>query len=209
MSRQDELVQAVTQKILRAIAPERLVVVGVSNRHLHLSREHADILFGKGYQPEKIRDLRQPGQFACKETVTLAARAGCLTNVRLLGPIRERTQVELSMSDARKLGLDLPLMKSGVAEEASEVVLIGPCGSVRCSRGIGVAWRHLHLSPAEGKSFGLADGDEIDVETEGSRSVVFRKVWVRVRDDMLSEFHIDVDEANAAGLSTGDKVRLL
>ena len=203
------LVETVVQRIVRAMDSQRLVIAGVSNRHLHLSREHADRLFGPGYEPEKYRDLRQPGQYACKETVTIATHDGCLEKVRLLGPIRAETQVELSASDARRLGLELPLMKSGLGVETQGVVLIGPRGSATCSRGVGVAWRHLHLSTAEGEIFGLSDGDETDVETTGDRSVVFRRVWVRVGETMLSEFHVDTDEANAAGLSTGDRVRVL
>jgi putative phosphotransacetylase len=209
MDSDGELVGTITRKILRGLAPDRFVMAGVSNRHLHLSRRDADVLFGVGHEPEILRELRQPGQYACRETVALATRGGYLENLRLLGPIRDETQVELSASDARGLGISLPLMRSGQGGETPEVTLIGPRGSIVCSRGVGLAWRHLHLSPSEGKFFGLADGEEVDVETLGERAVLFRRVWVRVRDDMISEFHIDTDEANAAGLSTGDRVRVL
>ena len=205
-----DLIERVTRRVLLSLEGDpRLVVAGVSNRHVHLCPRHVEALFGPGHRLERMKDLRQPGQYACKETVTIATHDGCLEKVRLLGPIRAETQVELSASDARRLGLTLPLMKSGSGAETPEVVLIGPRGSATCSRGVGVAWRHLHLSTAEGEVFGLSDGDEADVETTGDRSVVFRRVWVRVGASMLSEFHVDTDEANAAGLSTGDRVRVL
>jgi len=202
-------VEAVVRRILKEMTADRLVVAGVSNRHLHLSREHADLLFGPGYEPERLRELRQPGQFACRETVVLATGKGSIENVRLLGPIRSKTQVEISSSDARRLGISLPLMKSGTPGRTPEVVVIGPKGSIVLTEGIGIAWRHLHLSPAEAESFGLKDGDEVDVEAGGERGIVFRKVWVRVGEGMVSEFHVDVDEANSCGLETGDRVRVL
>ena len=204
-----EAIEAVVRRILKEMTKDRLVVAGVSNRHLHLSRGDADLLFGPGFEPERLRDLRQPGQYACRETVLLATGKGSIENVRLLGPVRGRTQVEISTSDARRLGITLPLMKSGTPGRTPEVVVIGPRGSIVLTEGIGIAWRHLHLSPAEAESFGLKDGDEVDVEAGGERGVVFRKVWVRVGERMVSEFHVDVDEANACGLETGDMVRVL
>lgn len=204
-----EAIEAVVRRILKEMTKDRLVVAGVSNRHLHLSRGDADLLFGPGFEPERLRDLRQPGQYACRETVLLATGKGSIENVRLLGPVRGRTQVEISTSDARRLGITLPLMKSGTPGRTPEVVVIGPRGSIVLTEGIGIAWRHLHLSPAEAESFGLKDGDEVDVEAGGERGIVFRKVWVRVGERMVSEFHVDVDEANACGLETGDMVRVL
>jgi putative phosphotransacetylase len=202
--------EAVVRKVLGEIREERSVLAGVSNRHLHLSRAHADALFGRGFEPAKLRDLRQPGQYACKETLNVCTAEGTLESVRLLGPIREKTQVEISASDARKLGIQVPLMKSGNNDEATqEVVLVGPKGSVTLASGVGIAWRHLHLSPGEAARLGLRDGAEVDVEAGGDRGIVFRKVWVRVREDMVSEFHVDLDEANACGLRTGDRVRIL
>lgn len=200
--------------VLRILEEERgsaplTVVVGVSNRHCHLSRRDMDVLFGREYVLRKDKDLRQPGQFASRETVHIVAHGGMLENVRVLGPVREKTQVELSMTDARRLGVSLPLVRSGSTVETPGILLVGPEGSITCTSGIGVAWRHVHLSPEEAAHMGLQNNDEVDVEVGGDRGLVFRRVWVRVRSDMLSEFHVDVDEANACGLKTGDKVIIL
>lgn len=186
------------------------VVAGVSNRHVHLSREHLESLFGRGYELRRLRDLRQPGQFACEEKVLLASPFGVLEGVRVLGPLREETQVELSPSDARRLGVEIPLVRSGSRVElSSPLVLVGPKGSVEVRRGVGVAWRHVHLSPQEASEMGLRDGDEVCAEVAGDRGVLFRRVWVRVSPSFVGEFHVDVDEANACGLKTGDRVDLL
>jgi putative phosphotransacetylase len=186
-----------------------MVVAGVSNRHVHLSREDVDTLFGEGYELTRFKDLRQPGQYACKETLTVATGGGVLEKVRILGPTRNKSQFELSSSDARKLKIDAPLIKSGSGAPSPLVVLVGPVGFVALDRDCGIAYRHVHLSPQEAAILGLKDGDEVDVEAGGERGVIFKKVWVRVGPDMVSEFHVDVDEANACGLQTGDMVRLI
>lgn len=204
-----EQIESIVLKVLKEELDTRSIIVGVSNRHIHLSREHADVLFGKGYLPEKSKDLRQPGQYACGETLNIVTHKGTLERVRLLGPIRETTQVELAMSDARRLGVSLSLMKSGSRVETPEIFLVGPKGSLAVTTGVGIAWRHIHLAPDEAQSLGLRNNDEAEVEVAGERGLVFRKVWVRVGEQMLSEFHIDVDEANACGLITGDRVRIL
>jgi putative phosphotransacetylase len=113
------------------------------------------------------------------------------------------------MTDARRLGVSLPLVRSGSTVETPGILLVGPEGSISCTSGVGIAWRHMHLSPEEADCMGLQDNDEVDVEVGGDRGLVFRRVWVRVRSDMLSEFHVDVDEANSCGLKTGDRVTVL
>jgi putative phosphotransacetylase len=220
MELERSLVERVTRKVIEALdgnpaasletmsSRPGYVVAGVSNRHVHLSPEHVEILFGKGYRLTVLRDLRQPGQYACKETLHVVTWGGVLENVRILGPERKSSQFELSLSDARKLRIDPPLAKSGSKAACPSVLLVGPKGSVVLDSGIGLAWRHVHLSPPEAQALGLKDGDETDVEVEGERSIVFRKVWIRVHESFLSEFHVDVDEANACGLKTGDLVRL-
>lgn len=204
-----EKIESIVLRILKEETAPCRIVAGVSNRHVHLSREHTDVLFGKGYIPEKNNELRQPGQYACKETLNIATHKGVLESVRLLGPVRERTQMELSASDARRLGVTLPLMRSGNETKTSSIFLIGPKGNVELTSGVGIAWRHIHLSPSEASAMDLRNGDEVDVEVEGERGLIFRKVWVRVGNDMISEFHVDIDEANACGLRTGDLVKIL
>lgn len=204
-----EEIKSIVLKILKEKHDPRRIVAGVSNRHIHLSRDHADILWGKEYIPEKNKELRQPGQYASKETVTVATHKGVIEGVRILGPIREKTQLELSASDARRLGIVLPLIKSGSNEKTETLNLIGPYGSVKLNSGAGIAWRHIHLSPSEALILGLNNNDEVDVEVEGDRGIVFRKVWVRIGENMISEFHVDIDEANACGMQTGDYVRIL
>lgn len=130
--------------------------------------------------------------------------------MRILGPIREKTQFELSASDARKLRIGVPVIKSGSSHKlSSPVLLIGPKGSVSLTEGVGIAWRHIHLSPEEALALGVENGQEVDVEVKGDRGIIFRKVWVRVSDRFVSEFHVDVDEANACGLKTGDYVQIV
>lgn len=211
MLNMESLVDAITKEISALLTSGNFpIVVGVSNRHVHLSREHVDILFGEGYELTKIRDLRQPGEFAAKETVTVATAGGVLENVRILGPIREKTQFELSASDARKLRIGVPVIKSGSSHKlSSPVLLIGPKGSISLTEGVGIAWRHIHLSPEEALALGVENGQEVDVEAKGDRGIIFRKVWVRVSDRFVSEFHVDVDEANACGLKTGDYVQIV
>jgi len=211
MTDMDNLVEAITKEITYMLSSNSFpIVVGVSNRHVHLSREHADILFGEGYELTKIRDLRQPGEFAAQETLTVATGGGVLEKVRILGPIRKKTQFELSVSDARKLRIKAPVIKSGSSYKVdTPVLLIGPTGSVSLTEGVGIAWRHIHLSTQEAARLGVHNDQEVDVEVKGERGVIFRRVWVRVSDRFIAEFHVDVDEANACGLETGDHVEII
>lgn len=210
-----DLVDKIVSEILQSLPESRvehdpaLVVAGVSNRHVHLSRKDGDRLFGSGHELTPIKDLRQPGQFACKETVTLGTSGGVLESVRVLGPYRKATQVEISASDARRLRIKAPLVKSGADLPCDPVTLIGPAGSITVEGGVGIAWRHLHLTPPRAAELSLKNGQEVSVEVQGDRGIVFNRVWVRVGDSMEVEFHVDVDEANSCGLSTGDMVRVL
>ena len=204
-----DLIERVTRRVLLSLEGDpRLVVAGVSNRHVHLCPRHVEALFGPGHRLERMKDLRQPGQYACRETLLAATAGGVLEGVRVLGPERERSQFELSLSDARRLRISPPLAKSGAEGACPSVTLVGPSGSVVLDSGVALAWRHVHLSPEEGASLGLKDGDEIDVEAGSDRGVLFRRVWVRVHRAFVGEFHLDVDEANACGLITGEVVRL-
>lgn len=184
------------------------IPVGVSVRHVHLAQEHLEALFGRGYCLTPIREL-QPGHYAAKESVTVVGPRGVLPNVRVLGPTRGKTQVEISRSDAYILGLDPPVRDSGELEGTPGVVMIGPRETVNLIGGVILAWRHIHMPAALAGRLGLKDHALVQVQTGGCRRVVFDRTLVRVSPDYRLEMHIDTDEANAAGLSNGDHVRLV
>jgi propanediol utilization protein len=184
------------------------VPVGVSVQHVHLSQKHVEALFGPGYQLTPLRDL-QPGQYAAKEHVTVAGPKGVLSNVRVLGPPREETQVEISRSNSYILGLDPPVRDSGDLSGTPGVVLIGPRQAINLEEGVLLSWRHIHMPPDLAGRWGLKDRELVRVKTEGERRVVFDKVIVRVHPSFVPELHIDTDEANAAGLKNGDHVQII
>lgn len=180
------------------------VPVGVSARHVHLSKEDLAVLFGPDHQLTSVKDLSQTGQYAAEEQVTLVTRKNAIPNVRVLGPLRSKTQVEISRTDAFTLGLKPPVRDSGSVDNSESITLVGPKGSVYLKEGVIIALRHIHMSPSDAAQFGVEDKSIVSVKTAGERSVVFNNVLVRVRDDFVLEFHIDTDEANAAGLNNGD-----
>jgi len=185
------------------------VPVGVSNRHLHLSQEHLDILFGPGYQLRKLKDLKQYGQYAAEETVTLIGPKGKISNVRILGPLRKQSQVEVSRTDSYLLGIDPPIRDSGDLANSASLIIEGPRGQVHLEEGVILAFRHIHFSLEDAKRFGVHDKQMVAVETGGTRSLILENVLCRVHKDYRLEFHIDTDEANAAGLTTGMEVELI
>jgi len=212
----DSQLKIVVEKILNKLTGysfltvhPKTIPVGVSNRHVHLSAADLEILFGRGYRLTKAKELSQPGQYAANEQVTLAGPKGCIERVRVLGPVRKETQVEVSRTDAYHLGLTPPLRDSGKLDGSEMVTLVGPRGSVWLKQGLIVAKRHLHLSPADAEEYKVVDGEEVQVCVNGERALVFAAVTVRVHQDYVAEFHIDIDEANAAGLKNGDYVSLL
>ncbi len=184
--------------------------VGLSNKHVHLSKEHIDILFGEGYKLTPIKDLSQPGQFACDEKVDLVGPKRTIKGVRILGPARGESQVEISLSDGFTLGLkDVPIRDSGKLEETPGIKLIGPKGEVELERGVIVAARHLHMHTSEGAKFGLKDKDIVKVKVGGQRALIFENVLARVGDNYALDMHVDVEEGNAAGLANGDTVEII
>lgn len=185
------------------------VITGVSNRHIHLSQEHADILFGKGYEFRKLKALRQPGQYACEETVTITGPKGSIPNVRVLGPVRPYTQVEISKTDSFVLGVQPPVRDSGDIENTPGLEVIGPKGRVQLEKGVILPFRHLHLHPDDAAELGVKDKDLVAVKTTGQRMVILENVLCRVSENYVAEFHIDTDEANASGLKNGDMVQIV
>lgn len=186
------------------------IPVGVSNRHIHLSAEHLEILFGKGYELTPIKDLSQPGQFACKEQLTIIGPSlRAIEGVRVLGPIRRESQVEISRTDSFTLKVKPPVRESGDIKGSAPITIIGPKGTVNLKEGCIIANRHIHMSDEEGKAFGLNDGDYVTVEIDGERRTTFYDVQVRVNKAFRLEMHIDTDDANAAGIGNGFKVRIV
>jgi putative phosphotransacetylase len=188
---------------------EACIPVGVSGRHVHLSREHLDALFGAGYELTKKKDLSQPGQFASDETVDVITTKGAFARVRILGPVRKETQIELALSDSVKLGITPPIRDSGNVAGSPGVVLVGPNGTITLEQGAIVALRHIHMTPADAEHFGVKDKDMVQVECLGERAMTMGQVLVRVSDQYALEMHVDTDEGNAACLKTGQKVRII
>ena len=200
------------EKILKNILIEALsdkIDVGVSNRHLHLSKGDLYILFGQGYELKKMKNLVQPNQYAAKETVDLIGSKGELKKVRVLGPVRDKTQVEISKSDSFKLGLEVPIRESGVLDLTPGIVLKGPKGEITLKEGVIVAHRHIHMPKYIADLNGYKDKEMVGIETFGKRKLIFYNVLLRVGEEMRKEFHLDLDEANAADIKTGDKVRII
>lgn len=185
------------------------IKIGVSQRHVHLSREDLDILFGKGYELTKKKTL-MGREFASEEVVTLVGPSlKAIENVRVLGPVRKNTQVEISRTDTFILKVSPPVRPSGNVEGSERLVLVGPKGSVYLKEGVIIANRHIHLTPEYAERHGIRDNDYVDVLVEGIKPTKFYDVQVRVRDDFNVEMHIDTDDANSAGLKNGALVTIL
>lgn len=182
------------------------VRVGISNRHVHLSQKDLEALFGPGYALKRIRDLSQPGQFVSEEMVTLVGPKGVMQNIRVLGPVRSQSQVEVSRTDSYLLGLKPPVRDSGELSDTPPIVLVGPKGAITLEKGVIVAMRHIHMTPADAEAFGVKDKDIVRLRVPGPRALVFDQVLIRVRNDFALEAHLDTDEANAAFLQNGDLV---
>ncbi|MCR4403334.1 MAG: phosphate propanoyltransferase [Firmicutes bacterium] len=185
------------------------VPVGVSGRHVHVSQKDLEALFGPGSGLTCFKELSQPGQFAANECVTLVGPKGVIQKVRILGPVRKATQVEISRTDCYALGVEAPVRESGDLAGTPGIVMVGPHGAVKLEEGVIVAKRHIHFTPQLAKEFGVSDGEVVLVRTGGPRALVFDEVVVRVRDDFALDMHVDTDEANAAGLKQGDFVTIL
>ncbi len=177
------------------------VIVEISARHLHLSQEHLDILFGAGHQLTPKKDLSQPGQFACEEKVEVVGPKSSM-KMSVLGPVRPATQVELSLTDARSIGVKAPIRESGVVEGSGACKLVGPCGEVDLAEGVMVAKRHLHIIPEDAEKAGIVDKQIVKLSVKSEeRSIIFDDVIARVSSKAATAVHLDTDEANAAGIS--------
>ncbi len=182
---------------------EKTIPIEVSAHHVHLSTEDVHALCGAEYELTHRLDLSQPGQFACEETVNLVGPRGRVERVRVLGPPRSKTQVEISMTEEFKLGIKAPIRASGDLAGSPGIGLEGPAGACDIPKGVICAARHIHMSPEDALSFGLKDRDICMVRVEGERTLIFGDVLVRVNPDYRLSMHIDTDEANAANIRTG------
>lgn len=185
------------------------IPIGVSNRHIHLKKEHVAQLFGENYELKVKKELSQPGEFAAEETVTIKTEKSEIAKVRILGPIRSVTQLEISKTDAFHLGINPPIRPSGKIEGTPGIKIIGPNGEITVEEGVIIAERHIHMTPTDAKTYEVEDGQYVRVKVEGERALEFHKVLIRVKDTYALDMHIDTDEANAAGLKTGDTGVLL
>lgn len=210
-------VELITKLVIEALNKQEsekntqgfLVPVGVSNRHVHLTQEHVETLFGKGYQLTKKKDL-MGGQYAANEQVTIVGlKLRAIENVRILGPCRKKSQVEISATDARSLGIKAPVRESGNVAGSAPIALVGPKGVLYLEEGCIVAQRHIHMTPADAAASGCKDGDIVSVMAENERGTVFNHVKIRVDESFSLEMHIDTDEANASRIAQGDTVRII
>ena len=191
----------------------RKVIANISNRHCHLTQKHLEVLFGPDASLTRLRDLIQPGQYACEEKVTISTSGGELHNVRIIGPVRSYTQVEISRTDSflLKIKPEPPVRDSGKLTGSSPITLIGPAGRIDLKEGCIIAKRHVHFSPSDASLFGVKDGQLVKIRAGGrtGRTVIFEEVLCRVGENMALECHLDTDEANACGLNNGDEVEII
>ena len=203
------VLEAVANKEKKADEPGYMVPIGVSARHVHLTQEHVETLFGEGYQLTKKKEL-MGGQFASNEVVTIVGvKLKAIENVRILGPVRSKTQVEISATDSIKLGVKAPIRESGNVEGSAPIAIIGPKGALYIKEGCIIAKRHIHMSPSDAQAAGVHDGQVVSVKADNERGTIFNHVQIRVDDSFTLEMHIDTDEANAARICTGDTVRII
>ncbi|MBS7303911.1 MAG: phosphate propanoyltransferase [Lachnospiraceae bacterium] len=208
-------VEQITRLVIQAIESAKnnetkmSVPVGVSARHIHLTQKDVEILFGKGYQLTKKKEL-MGGQFAANEQCTIVGlKLRAIENVRILGPVRKQSQVEISATDARTLGIKAPLRQSGDTVGSAPIALVGPKGVVYLDEGCIIAARHIHMTPSEAAAACLKDGDYVSVRMGEDRGAVLDNVKIRVDDSFTLEMHIDTDEANACQVKQGDVARII
>lgn len=211
----NELVKVVTKLVVEKLGgeveldPDRQIKIGVSNHHIHLDRPTMDALFGVGSELHPMKLLGQPGQYASAETVTVTGPRGSLKRLRILGPLRAKTQVEISATDGRTIGINPPVRESGHHEGTPGCKISGPKGEIEIKDGVIVALRHIHMHDDDAKRFGVTNGEIVRVKVPGPRGGIMDNVVVRSSPKYALEMHIDTDEGNAFGLKTGDFVELL
>jgi putative phosphotransacetylase len=213
-SLEEKSIEMITKLVIDAINQSSTkegfaVPVGVSARHVHLTQEHVETLFGKGYQLTKKKEL-MGGQYAANEVVTIVGiKLRAIENVRILGPVRKSSQVEISSTDSIKLGVKAPIRESGNIKGSTAIAIVGPKGVLYLEEGCIIAKRHIHMAPEDARAAGVNNGDTVSVQVDNERGTIFNHVQIRVDDTFTLEMHIDTDEANAAKIITGDTVRIM
>jgi putative phosphotransacetylase len=204
-----DLIKRIAEEVANRLENTPYVKVGVSNRHIHISRPDLDALFGENYSLTPIKELL-PGQYACEETVSIIGAKGKISRVRILGPIRRETQLEISLTDGFALGVQAPVNESGNLEGAGTVLVENPANGAKIERKCAItALRHIHLTPEFARAHKLRDKQTVSVEFDGTRPLILGGVLIRVSSDFRDEMHIDTDEANAASAKNGDYGRII
>lgn len=213
MELNEKLIASLVRKVIEEMPSRDAgadIPIGVSNRHIHLTKQDVETLFGEGYELTKIKDLKQPGQYACRETLTIVGPSmRPIEGVRVLGPVRSRSQVEISRTDSFQLKVKPPVRESGDLDGSAPITIIGPRGIVTLSEGCIIANRHIHMSLSDGARYGVVDGDYVTVDVAGEKKTRFYDVQVRVSDAFVLEMHVDTDDANAAALGNGSLVSIV
>lgn len=206
----ENMVDLITKSVIEILKKEDDgIKVGVSARHVHLSKADLETLFGKGHELT-LKKMLMGDQFAAEECVTLVSPSlRSIEGVRVLGPVRSHSQIEISRTDTFKLKVSPPVRPSGEIKGSAPMALVGPKGSVFLNEGCIIANRHIHMTPADATKYGIKDNDIVDVEIQNAKPTRYYNVQVRVREDFNTEMHIDTDDANAAGIKTGDRVEIL
>ena len=199
----------IVDEVIKRIKNQMLIEVEASGRHIHLSDEDLQILFGPGYTLTKVKDLSQPGQYACKERVNITGPKGSIKNVVVLGPTRKETQVEVSLTDALSLGIKAPVRESGHIEDTPGLTVSTERGTITLNKGLIAAKRHIHMTPEAAERFGVKDKENVKVEVLGERPLIFEDTVIRVSPNFRTYMHIDYDEANACGFSKGTMCRIV
>ena len=201
---------AAGQRACDTVVQQQRIPVGVSARHAHVTQEHLEILYGEGHQLTVHAPLYQPGAFAAKETLTVVGRRmQAIEGIRILGPVRDYSQIELAQTDAIRLGLNPPIRDSGDLAGSESIVLIGPQGSIHLAEGAICATRHIHMTPEDAKNWGIREGDLLTVRIPGERALTFENIHPKISPSYVPQIHLDTDDANAAGLRGGEGVELL
>lgn len=205
----ESLLNDIVEEVINRVKKEVFIEVEASGRHVHLSEEDVQNLFGKGYTLTKLRDLSQPGQYACKERVTITGPKGSIKNVIVLGPCRNETQVEISLTDASIIGLKAPIKQSGDLNGTLGVTISTDKGEISLQKGLMVAKRHIHMTPEDADKFNVNDNEIVQVKVMGERPLIFDDVVVRVSKNFKTYMHIDYDEANACGYKKGSLAKII